>query len=247
MPRGPLGDRGIRGDLYWLGLDRDERHFNGTSGHEKRQTLGARLFGALPGTPLDFEVEGAYQLGEVGPGDVNAFMVASQLGWWLEDAPDLAALLRRLRLGERRREPGRRRRDLQPALPALAPVLRLHRRDRAPERGRRADGSRAASLAGHHRHPHRTFLLARGKRRRALQRVGRRDPSRLVRQPQLARRRDRSARALPARRAHRAAGGLQPLLHGQTSSERPDAGGTSTSAISSSSTSSEGSMRKAPA
>ena len=81
---GPLGESGIRGDLYWLGLDREDASFNGTSGHEKRQTLGGRLVGPLPGTPLDFEVEGAYQLGEVGPGDVNAFMVASQLGWWLE-------------------------------------------------------------------------------------------------------------------------------------------------------------------
>jgi len=82
---GPLaGESGIRGDLYWLGLGRDDASFNGTSGHERRQTLGARVFGALPGTPLDFEVEGAYQFGEVGAGDVNAFMVASQLGWWLE-------------------------------------------------------------------------------------------------------------------------------------------------------------------
>lgn len=82
---GPLGDGGIRGDLYWLGLDHEDVTFNGTNGHEKRQTLGGRLFGPLLGTPLDFEVEGAYQLGRVGPGDVNAFMVASQLGWWLEE------------------------------------------------------------------------------------------------------------------------------------------------------------------
>jgi hypothetical protein len=82
---GMLCDTGIRSDLYWLGLNRGDASFNGTSGHEKRQTLGARLFGPLPGTPLDFEVEGAYQLGRVGAGDVNAFMVASQLGWWLEE------------------------------------------------------------------------------------------------------------------------------------------------------------------
>jgi hypothetical protein len=84
---GPLGESAVRGDLYWLGLDRGSASFNGTSGHEKRQTLGARLFGVLPGMPLDFELEGAYQLGSVGPGDVSAFMVASMLGWWFETAP----------------------------------------------------------------------------------------------------------------------------------------------------------------
>ena len=82
--RAAWGTSGIRSDLYWLGLDRDDASFNGTTGHEKRQTLGARVFGVLPGTPLDFDVEGAYQLGEVGPGDVSAFMLASQLGWWFE-------------------------------------------------------------------------------------------------------------------------------------------------------------------
>jgi len=74
----------IRTDLYWLGLERGDASWNGTSGDEKRQTLGARLSGVVPGTPLDLDIEGAYQLGKVGPGDVNAFMLASQLGWWLE-------------------------------------------------------------------------------------------------------------------------------------------------------------------
>jgi hypothetical protein len=81
---GLVGDSGIRTDLYWLGLGRDGASFNGTAGHEERQTLGARIVGALPGTPLDLDLEGAYQLGEVGPGDVQAFMLASQLGWSLE-------------------------------------------------------------------------------------------------------------------------------------------------------------------
>jgi hypothetical protein len=84
---GPLGDTGMRSDLYWLGLGRHDASFNGTSGFENRQTLGGRIFGPLPGTPLDLDVEGAYQLGEVGSGDVNAFMVASQLGWWFETVP----------------------------------------------------------------------------------------------------------------------------------------------------------------
>ena len=76
----------IRSDLYWLGFEHGNATWNGTTGDEKRQTLGARpSSGVLPGTALDFDVEGAYQLGEVGSGDVNACMVASQVGWWFEE------------------------------------------------------------------------------------------------------------------------------------------------------------------
>jgi hypothetical protein len=84
---GPAGGKDIRTDLYWLGFHTDNATWNGTTGDEKRQTLGGRIHGVLPGTPLDFDVEGAYQLGEVGPGDINAWMVASQLGWWFESLP----------------------------------------------------------------------------------------------------------------------------------------------------------------
>lgn len=70
-------------DLYWLGLGRDNAAFNGTAGREDRQTLGGRLFGKLGETHFDIDVEGAYQLGEVGAGDISAFMVASQLGYVL--------------------------------------------------------------------------------------------------------------------------------------------------------------------
>lgn len=66
-------------DLYWLGIDRDTATFNGTAGEETRQTLGGRLSGKI--SNFDYEIEGAYQLGEVGTGDINAFMVASQVGY----------------------------------------------------------------------------------------------------------------------------------------------------------------------
>ncbi len=77
----------IRSDLYWLGYERNDATWNGTTGDDKRQTLGARLSGVVPGMPIDFDVEGAYQLGEVGRADVNAYMVASQIGWSLEALP----------------------------------------------------------------------------------------------------------------------------------------------------------------
>jgi hypothetical protein len=68
-------------DLYWLGIDRESKKFNGTSGNENRHTLGARVSGKVPEFFFDYEVEGAYQLGEVGSGDISAFMVASQVGY----------------------------------------------------------------------------------------------------------------------------------------------------------------------
>lgn len=77
------------GDLYWLGLGRDNAAFNGTAGREDRQTLGGRISGKVGETGLDAEVEGAYQFGEVGSGDVDAFMVASQLGYTLPVKKDL--------------------------------------------------------------------------------------------------------------------------------------------------------------
>ncbi len=76
-------------DLYFLGLDKDDAiTVNGTTGHEKRYTLGGRLFGAFGESGFDYDFEGAYQFGEVGDGDVNAFMIGSQLGF---KAPELWA------------------------------------------------------------------------------------------------------------------------------------------------------------
>ena len=68
-------------DLYWLGIDRKTAAFNGTSGEEERQTLGGRLSGRIPNLSVDYELEGAYQFGKVGSGEINAFMIASQAGY----------------------------------------------------------------------------------------------------------------------------------------------------------------------
>jgi hypothetical protein len=77
-----VGD--TKADLYWLAVERDARALNGTSGDEQRHTLGGRVSTILPGTGFDAELEGAYQLGEIGSQDVSAYMIAAQLGWWLE-------------------------------------------------------------------------------------------------------------------------------------------------------------------
>jgi hypothetical protein len=77
-------------DLYWLSADNAGVTFNGTSGRERRQTLGARTWGKIGQTHLDFEIEGAGQFGTVGPGDVAAGMFTTVLGYTLP-VPGLAA------------------------------------------------------------------------------------------------------------------------------------------------------------
>lgn len=75
-------------DLYWLGLDKEKRFFNGLTnttvgaGSEHRQTVGGRLWGKLTDTGFDYEVEGAYQFGEFGGGaDIAAYMATVQVGY----------------------------------------------------------------------------------------------------------------------------------------------------------------------
>lgn len=68
-------------DLYALGLSADDATVAGATGEEDRYTFGARLAGPLGASGFDFEVEGAYQTGEVGAADVSAYFFASRLGY----------------------------------------------------------------------------------------------------------------------------------------------------------------------
>ncbi len=77
--------KGMNADVYVLGLHRDTAAFNGTAGREERYTIGGRIFGKTLGGALDYDLEGAFQIGEVGAGDVSAFMVAAQVGYTLAD------------------------------------------------------------------------------------------------------------------------------------------------------------------
>lgn len=73
-------------DAYFLGLLKDDPvTFNGTTGAEKRYTIGSRFYGKIPDTRFDFDVEAAFQFGKVGTGDISAFMFASELGYKLPD------------------------------------------------------------------------------------------------------------------------------------------------------------------
>jgi hypothetical protein len=78
---GPLHLLPVNLDVYWLGVNNTVTTFNGTSGREQRQTLGARTWGKIGQTNLDFEVEGAGQFGSVGNGSVAAGMFTAVLGY----------------------------------------------------------------------------------------------------------------------------------------------------------------------
>lgn len=77
--RAPKGDV-LGTDLYLLGSERDPRTVNGTTGEDQRLTTGLRLFGDLGGG-FDLDLETAMQKGEVGDADVDASMLAAQLGY----------------------------------------------------------------------------------------------------------------------------------------------------------------------
>jgi len=70
-------------DLYYLGVDNKTAAFNGTSGREKRYTLGLRTWGEIGETNWDFEFEGAGQFGTVGSGNIGAGFFTAILGYTL--------------------------------------------------------------------------------------------------------------------------------------------------------------------
>jgi hypothetical protein len=79
---------GLDLDLYWLGLHLDEpRATNGTAGAVNRQTLGGRLFGTIPQTPIQVDLEAAVQVGSVGTDDILAGMIATLFTWPFESVP----------------------------------------------------------------------------------------------------------------------------------------------------------------
>jgi len=73
-------------DLYWLGFDRDNAAFNGTTGNEHRHTIGGRLFGQIGETGFDFDIEGAYQFGTIGSNDIDAYFATAQVSTIIQGA-----------------------------------------------------------------------------------------------------------------------------------------------------------------
>jgi hypothetical protein len=79
-------DAGVKLEAYGFILNRSDASFaaEGTA-DEDRYTVGARLSGAPK--PFDFDLEAAYQFGKFGGGDISAWMVATEVGYALADAP----------------------------------------------------------------------------------------------------------------------------------------------------------------
>jgi hypothetical protein len=76
----PGSDMGL--DLYYLGYGNQmSPTWNGTTGDETRHTVGTRVFARPAETGWDLDAEFAYQFGEVGSGDVSAYMFGGELGY----------------------------------------------------------------------------------------------------------------------------------------------------------------------
>jgi hypothetical protein len=84
----------VKADLYWLGVNNASAKFNQTSGHEKRQTIGGRLWRRAPSghrastherlPGLDFDLEAAGQFGTLGGEDIRAWMISANGGYTFE-------------------------------------------------------------------------------------------------------------------------------------------------------------------
>ena len=66
-------------DFYYLGSDLKHAVFNQGAGHEKRHTLGARIWGERG--PWAYDAETMYQFGSFGVGTINAWRVAAD-NWY---------------------------------------------------------------------------------------------------------------------------------------------------------------------
>jgi hypothetical protein len=69
-------------DLYYLGLRRPDAELAQGTALELRHSIGARIFGEALGFDYDFEL--VYQLGSFGVGRINAWTVASDIGFTIE-------------------------------------------------------------------------------------------------------------------------------------------------------------------
>jgi len=72
-------------DLYWLGYTNRQAAYGDLSGHERRQSIGARLFGGAAG--WHWNVEGVYQFGRIAASDISAWTLATEVGRSFADMP----------------------------------------------------------------------------------------------------------------------------------------------------------------
>jgi hypothetical protein len=69
-------------DLYYLGAQRNSAPFDSGVNFETRHTLGSRIHGK--DGSLDYDVEGGYQFGTFGQGDISAWFISGEVGWAFE-------------------------------------------------------------------------------------------------------------------------------------------------------------------
>lgn len=68
-------------DAYWLRLESRRASVNGTTGADRRHTLGARFVRRPAAGAFDADVEAAVQSGSIGTADVGAWMIGAQAGY----------------------------------------------------------------------------------------------------------------------------------------------------------------------
>ena len=72
-------------DVYYLGLNREGAQFNQVTGREQRHTIGTRLSDRVGS--WDYDVEGTFQWGTFGNGDIRAWRIAFDGGYHIESLP----------------------------------------------------------------------------------------------------------------------------------------------------------------
>jgi hypothetical protein len=72
-------------DLYYLGFEDDAGVFVQGAAHERRHSLGTRLWGEADG--WDWNWEAIYQFGRFGDGDIAAWTIASETGFTFAGQP----------------------------------------------------------------------------------------------------------------------------------------------------------------
>lgn len=73
-------------DLFWMTLDRDNITFSGVTGRMRVHTIGGRL--GIKDDTYDFDIEAAWQFGDMGGSDIEAYMVTSDFAYNLPQIED---------------------------------------------------------------------------------------------------------------------------------------------------------------
>jgi hypothetical protein len=68
-------------DVYWLGYQNERSQFGDITGREDRQTIGLRTKGGIQDSGVDYEMEFAYQFGDLDRARIFAFMLTGQVGY----------------------------------------------------------------------------------------------------------------------------------------------------------------------